>query len=137
VTSIAAETGSKRGNSFFSGQSRPNTRKSRHNSVQTPPYAWDRCYEFKNIFAEKLAFSTQNKAKVCNFFIITLDFEKNANFFTVNWQKSQKIVIITSAPDRFCIWNRKTMCSPILLCQNYVVHNFTVLNSSPQIGLLL
>jgi hypothetical protein len=31
-------------------------------------------------------------------FIITLDFEKNANFFAENWQKSQKILIITSTP---------------------------------------
>jgi hypothetical protein len=30
--------------------------------------------------------------------IITLVFEKSANFFAENWQKSQKIVIITSAP---------------------------------------
>jgi alcohol dehydrogenase YqhD (iron-dependent ADH family) len=30
--------------------------------------------------------------------IITLAFEKNANLFTVNWQKSQKIVTITSTP---------------------------------------
>jgi hypothetical protein len=29
-----------------------------------------------------------------------LVFEKNANFFAENWQKSQKIVIITSTPDR-------------------------------------
>jgi hypothetical protein len=28
-----------------------------------------------------------------------LVFEKNANFFAENWQKSQKIVIITSTPD--------------------------------------
>jgi hypothetical protein len=28
--------------------------------------------------------------------IITLVFEKNANFFAENWEKSQKIVIITS-----------------------------------------
>jgi hypothetical protein len=32
--------------------------------------------------------------------IITLVFEKNANFFAKNWQKSQKIVIITSTPAR-------------------------------------
>jgi hypothetical protein len=31
--------------------------------------------------------------------IMTLVFEKNANFFAENWQKSQKIVIITSTPD--------------------------------------
>jgi predicted secreted acid phosphatase len=60
-------------------------------------------YDFKNIFAEKksakkLAFLTQNKAKLCKMLIITLDFEKNANFFAENWQKSQKIVIITSTP---------------------------------------
>jgi hypothetical protein len=32
------------------------------------------------------------------FLIITLDFEKNANFIAENCQKSQKIVIITSTP---------------------------------------
>jgi hypothetical protein len=31
--------------------------------------------------------------------IITLVFEKNANFFAENCRKSQKIVIITSTPD--------------------------------------
>jgi hypothetical protein len=61
----------------------------------------DRCYDFK-IFppkknCEKLAFLTQNKAKLCKIFI-TLVFEKNTNFFTENWQKSQKSVIITSTP---------------------------------------
>jgi hypothetical protein len=30
--------------------------------------------------AKKLAFLTQNKAKLCKIFIITLVFEKNANF---------------------------------------------------------
>jgi hypothetical protein len=45
----------------------------------------DRCYDFLNIFAEK--FSTiigvfdSNKAKLCKILIITLVFEKNANFF--------------------------------------------------------
>jgi hypothetical protein len=64
--------------------------------------ARDRCYDFVNIFAEKfskkLAFLTQNKAKICKILIITLVFEKNANFFAENSQKSQKIVIITSIP---------------------------------------
>jgi hypothetical protein len=32
--------------------------------------------------------------------IITLVFEKYANFIAENWQKSQKIVIITSTPGR-------------------------------------
>jgi hypothetical protein len=33
-----------------------------------------------------------------------LVFEKNANFFAENWEKSQKILIITSTPDnpRLC-----------------------------------
>jgi hypothetical protein len=58
---------------------------------------------FKNIFSEKfskkLAFLTQNKAKLCKILIITLVFEKNAKFFAENCRKSQKIVIITSTPD--------------------------------------
>jgi hypothetical protein len=63
----------------------------------------DRCYDFKNIFlpkklAKKLAFLTQNKAKLCKILIITLVFEKNAIFFAENCRKSQKIVIITSTP---------------------------------------
>jgi peroxiredoxin len=33
--------------------------------------------------------------------IITLVFEKNANFLAENWEKSQKIVIITSTPGHF------------------------------------
>jgi hypothetical protein len=40
---------------------------------------------------KKLAFLQKN---------ITLVFEKNANFFAENWQKSLKIVIITSTPGR-------------------------------------
>jgi hypothetical protein len=35
----------------------------------------------------------------CINLIKDLVFEKNANFFAKNWQKSQKIVIITSTPD--------------------------------------
>jgi hypothetical protein len=58
----------------------------------------DRCHDFLNIFAEKfgkkLAFLTENKK-----FIVTLVFEKNANFVAENCQKLQKIVIITSASD--------------------------------------
>jgi hypothetical protein len=65
----------------------------------------DRSYDFLNIFGEKnsakkLAFLTQNKAKLCKNWIITLVFDKkNANFLAENWQKSQKIVIITLTPD--------------------------------------
>jgi hypothetical protein len=49
--------------------------------------------------AKKLAFLTPNKAKLCKNLIITLVFEKNANFFSENCRKSQKIVIITSTQD--------------------------------------
>jgi hypothetical protein len=56
-----------------------------------------RIFSPKN-FAKKLAFFAQNKAKLCKNWIITLVFKKNANFFAENWQKSQKIVIITSTP---------------------------------------
>jgi hypothetical protein len=44
-------------------------------------HTWYRYYDFKNIFTKKLAFLTQNKARKCKIFIITLVFEKNANFF--------------------------------------------------------
>jgi hypothetical protein len=48
----------------------------------------DQCYDFLNIFAEKigkkLAFFAQNKAKLFKNWIITLVFEKNAIFFAEN-----------------------------------------------------
>jgi hypothetical protein len=51
------------------------------------------------IFSPKnLAFLTKNKAKLCKNLIIILVFEKNAKFFAENWQKPQKIAIITSTP---------------------------------------
>jgi hypothetical protein len=43
----------------------------------------------KNL-AKKLAFFTQNKAKLCKILIITLVFKKDDNFFAENWQKSPK-----------------------------------------------
>jgi hypothetical protein len=49
--------------------------------------------------AKKLAFLTQNEAELCKILLITLVYEKSAKFFAENWQKSQKIVIITSTPD--------------------------------------
>jgi hypothetical protein len=63
----------------------------------------DRCYDLK-IFSPKnltkiLAFLLKLLLVFCKKVIITLVFEKNANFFAENWQKSQKIVIITSTPD--------------------------------------
>jgi hypothetical protein len=48
---------------------------------------------------KKMAFLTQNKAKLGKIMIITLVFEKNAIFFAENCQKSQKNVIITSTPE--------------------------------------
>jgi hypothetical protein len=59
-----------------------------------------RCTDFLNIFAEKfgekigvfLHKTKQNLKKL----IITLVFEKNANFFAEDWQKTQKIVIINN-----------------------------------------
>jgi hypothetical protein len=48
----------------------------------------------KNL-AKKWHFFAQNKAKLCKNLIITLVLAKNA-FFAENWQKSQKIVFITS-----------------------------------------
>jgi hypothetical protein len=61
---------------------------------------WDRCYDFLNILpknsAKKLAFLTQNKAKICKILIITLFFLEKRQFFAENCQKSQKIVIITA-----------------------------------------
>jgi hypothetical protein len=54
----------------------------------------------KNIFSKKVggkkAFFAQNTASFCKILIITLVCEKNANFFAENWQKSPKIVILTS-----------------------------------------
>jgi hypothetical protein len=59
-----------------------------------------------NIFLPKnlaniMAFFAQTTASICKNLIITLVFEKNANFFAENWQKSQKTVIITST--RSCL----------------------------------
>jgi hypothetical protein len=52
--------------------------------------------------AKKYGVLTQNKAKLCKISIITLVLEKNANFFGENWQKSLKIVIITSTLVKNC-----------------------------------
>jgi hypothetical protein len=44
----------------------------------------DRYYDYDEKFGGKMAFLTQNKAKLCKILIITLLFEKNAKFFTEN-----------------------------------------------------
>jgi pyridoxal/pyridoxine/pyridoxamine kinase len=48
-----------------------------------------------------MAILSPNKAELCKILIITLVFEKKANFFAENWQKSPKIVIVTSTPGRY------------------------------------
>jgi hypothetical protein len=64
---------------------------------------WDRCYDFKNIsqkkFEAKIGSLTQIKGNFAEKVIITLVFEKKSQFFAENWQKSQKIQIITSVPN--------------------------------------
>jgi hypothetical protein len=63
----------------------------------TDPWrSWTDVMIFKIFSPKKSAFLTQNKATLCKNLIITLVFEKNAKFFNEKWQKSQKIVIITS-----------------------------------------
>jgi vacuolar-type H+-ATPase subunit F/Vma7 len=47
---------------------------------------------------QKMAFLTQNKAKICKILIITLVLANQLQNFGKHWQKSQKIVIITSTP---------------------------------------
>jgi hypothetical protein len=77
-------------------------------------------------FGKKLAFLTQNKAKLCKILIITLVFEKNANFFAKNCHKSQKIMIITSTPG---CWRKKTFRS---VCRMSSCVGFQIMH--PQTG---
>jgi hypothetical protein len=49
--------------------------------------------------AKKLAFLLQLLLVFAKIVIITLVFEKSANFLAENWEKSQKLVIITSTPE--------------------------------------
>jgi hypothetical protein len=52
-----------------------------------------RCYDFKNIFAKKLAFFTQNTVGLLKMdhYVHTLFFKKCASFFAEKWQKSRKM----------------------------------------------
>jgi hypothetical protein len=70
----------------------------------------------------------KNKAKLCKNGIITLVFEKNANFFAENWQKLQKIVIITSTPEQMIfLFDKMTdnyfLCNALMCMQvcKYVI----------------
>jgi hypothetical protein len=74
--------------------------------------------------AKNVAFLTQSKAKLCKYLIITLVFEKSANFFAENWQKSQKIVIITSTPDGFVMKSPKMLPNLLHLRMTKLVQNF-------------
>jgi hypothetical protein len=47
--------------------------------------------------------------------IITLVFEKNANFFAENWEKSPKIVSITSTPGASSSTSVATATTPAFL----------------------
>jgi hypothetical protein len=73
--------------------------------------------------AKKLAFLTQNRAKLCKILIITLVFKKNAKFFAENCQKSQKIVIITSTPDEL-VKNRPKCCPTIVFVSKLMQNSF-------------
>jgi hypothetical protein len=70
------------------------------------------------ISAKKMAFLTENKAKLCKILILTLVFEKNAIFSPKNWRKSQKIEIITSTPRR--IWTHLAF-QACLLAEEFAV----------------
>jgi hypothetical protein len=55
---------------------------------------------FDETFSEKIGVFDSKQSKSFEKLIITLVFEKNANFFAENWEKLKKIVIITSTPGR-------------------------------------
>jgi hypothetical protein len=67
-----------------------------------PNLSLDRCYDFKNILAEKFGENICIFCLNCCYFLQKFDhnigFWENANFFAENLQKSQKIVIIASTP---------------------------------------
>jgi hypothetical protein len=77
-------------------------------------------------FSEKLAFLTQNRAKLCKILIITLFFEKNAYFFAENCQKSQKNVIITSTPGHPCLIAIRRMRVRVLPGLNVSFKSFAI-----------
>jgi hypothetical protein len=65
---------------------------------------WGRCYDLKNISAEKFDedIGVFWLSSYCKYFLQKYDqnigFCEKRHFFAINWQKSQKIVIITSTP---------------------------------------
>jgi hypothetical protein len=74
---------------------------------------WDRCYDFRNIYAEKmeniLGVLTQIAAvylPMSKKIIAAFVFEKIANFMSVNCSKSTKIMTTTLTPGRTDPWSR-------------------------------
>jgi hypothetical protein len=73
---------------------------------------------FLNYLPRRFAFFVQNTISFCKIWIITLVFKKTANFFTANFRKSQKSVIITSTPG-YVGWNFN--CNFPLTLASYLV----------------
>jgi hypothetical protein len=78
---------------------------------------------------KKLAFLTQTKAKLCKI-LITLIFEKNANFFAENCRKSQKFVIITSTPGPVSRVVKRPFLSPLYEINSKRMSTHTDVHSS-------
>jgi hypothetical protein len=74
-------------------EKKPAKRKQKAQKVKICPILsnWDRCYDFKNIFAEKncekMAFLTHNKAKLCKIFDHNVGFWENAIFLAEKLSK--------------------------------------------------
>jgi hypothetical protein len=62
---------------------------------------------FKTFSPKKMAVFAITTANCSEKLIVTLVLEENANFFAENWQKSQKIVNITSTPGHFAVVEKK------------------------------
>jgi hypothetical protein len=74
-------------------------------------------YFRQKIQQKKLAFLTQNKAKLCK--VLIIGFREKRQFFAENCRKSLKIVIVTSTPDlqlNFCINYHFFTCCKYRLC---------------------
>jgi hypothetical protein len=74
-----------------------NNRTEGENWPNLGPMLWFFKY-FRRKILQKIGVFDSKQSKFLKKLIITLVFKKNANFFAKNWEKSQKIVIITSTP---------------------------------------
>jgi hypothetical protein len=90
---------------------------------------WDRCYDFlkfsPKISAKKLAFLTQNKAKLFKILTITLVFEKKCQFFR---RKLSKIAencdhnIDPRSPwKRYCVWSKILVQRQLISITSYII----------------